>query len=155
MDRKDDEDLLYKYHIQKVITDCGYLAGVNVCSYLWWVRWKHADHGSFQECKAVLTLWHGWRFSQLEREGEMVKSKTRKPHKRYSWWNPRPNGVKTLTSSGPPLDGAHSGTVQDKLLSGWIICGCGLQPSKVCAWSDSICQRPPDTHAENTVKKQK
>lgn len=37
-----------------------------------------------------------------------------------------------LTSSRPPFDGADRGTVQNKLLSGWVVCGRGLQPSEVC-----------------------
>lgn len=45
----------------------------------------------------------------------------------------RHDSVNVLTSSRPPFDGADGGTVQDKLLCGWVICGCGFQPSKVSA----------------------
>lgn len=45
----------------------------------------------------------------------------------------RHDSVNVLTSSRPPLDGADGGTVQDKLLCGQVICGCGLQPSEVSA----------------------
>lgn len=41
--------------------------------------------------------------------------------------------VEELTSAGPPFDGADCGRVQDKLLCCRVICGSGLQASKVCA----------------------
>ena len=59
-----------KHHIQRDITDGGYLAEVCVCSCRGWEWWKHEDRGNFLECRAGLGLWRGWRSFQLERKWE-------------------------------------------------------------------------------------
>lgn len=48
----------------------------------------------------------------------------------------RHDHVNVLTSSRPPFDGADCGTVQDKLLCSWVICGGSLQPSEVSPWRE-------------------
>lgn len=65
-----------------------------------------------------------------------------------------------LTSSGPPLDGADGGTVQDELLRCRVVRGRGLQASEVSAWRQTRESEPtepsvPPSHRSAAPEKTK